>query len=93
VSGFDVSLHVGATTYDGPSAPLLIANDPSDLYGTVTVTGYPSGSNDPFVTDPAMVDDLCHDRTELPGGWPISPPRSMAMPADISRSGVAVAGG
>ncbi|MBL4556533.1 MAG: calcium-binding protein [Rhodobacteraceae bacterium] len=33
-----------------------------------------------------MVDDLCHDRTELPGGWPISPPRSMAMPADISRS-------
>jgi Ca2+-binding RTX toxin-like protein len=94
VSGFDVSLHVGATTYDGPSAPLLIANDPSDLYGTVTVTGYPSGSNDPFVTDPAMVDDLCHDRTELPGGL-----AHFATSVDgdaggyLALPGVAVAGG
>jgi hypothetical protein len=68
VSGFDVSLQVGASIYGGPSAPLLIANDPSDLYGTVTVTGYPSVSDDPFVTDPAMVDDLCYDRADFPGG-------------------------
>jgi len=35
-NGFDISLHVGDRVagggfYDGPSAPLLIANDPSDL--------------------------------------------------------------
>lgn len=49
-TGFDMSLHIGdplsgGDFYDGPSVPLLIANDPSDLYGTVTITGYPSAAN------------------------------------------------
>ena len=45
--GYDMALHVGerlADTgefYDGPSVPLLIANDPTDLWGAVTITGYP----------------------------------------------------
>ncbi|WP_300440628.1 calcium-binding protein [uncultured Mameliella sp.] len=46
--GFDASLHVGArlsdgSFYAGPAVPLLIAADPDDLSGTVTVTGYPDG--------------------------------------------------
>ncbi|MBK5934271.1 putative secreted protein (type I secretion substrate) [Rhodovulum imhoffii] len=51
LAGFDMSLHVGerlASTgefYDGPSVPLLIANDPNDLSGDVTITGYPSAAN------------------------------------------------
>lgn len=51
MAGFDMSLHVGdrlASTgefYDGPSVPLLIANDPNDLSGDVTITGYPSAAN------------------------------------------------
>ncbi|AWD21863.1 Hint domain-containing protein [Fuscovulum blasticum] len=50
-AGFDMSLHVGARLsstgqfYDGPAVPLLIANDPNDLFGTVTITGYPSAAN------------------------------------------------
>lgn len=45
--GFDASLHVGARLsdgdfYDGPAVPLLIAADPDDLSGPVTVTGYPA---------------------------------------------------
>lgn len=45
--GFDMSMQVGdrlASTgefYDGPAASLLIANDPNDLSGPVTITGYP----------------------------------------------------
>jgi hypothetical protein len=53
-TGFDISLHVGDTVagggfYDGPSAPLLIANDPSDLLigaPTVYITGYPNVETD-----------------------------------------------
>jgi hypothetical protein len=51
LAGFDVDLNVGdrlsstGEFYDGPSAPLLIANDPNDLFGTVTITGYPSAAN------------------------------------------------
>jgi Ca2+-binding RTX toxin-like protein len=51
LAGFDMALHVGdrlASTgefYDGPSVPLLIANDPNDLSGDVTITGYPSAVN------------------------------------------------
>lgn len=51
LAGFDMALHVGdrlASTgefYDGPSVPLLIANDPNDLSGSVTITGYPSAAN------------------------------------------------
>ncbi|WP_378944111.1 Hint domain-containing protein [Paracoccus sp. R86501] len=47
-AGFDIGLQVGQRLgstgqfYDGPAAPLLIANDPNDLVGTVTITGYPS---------------------------------------------------
>ncbi|SIS63997.1 Hint domain-containing protein [Paracoccus saliphilus] len=50
-AGFDMSMHVGdrlASTgefYDGPAVPLLIANDPNDLSGTVTITGYPGAAN------------------------------------------------
>lgn len=49
LAGFDMSLHVGARLssgefYAGPSAPLLIANDPDDLFGMVTVTGYPNAT-------------------------------------------------
>lgn len=50
-SGFDMSMQVGdrlAGTdefYDGPAIPLLIANDPNDLSGTVTITGYPGAAN------------------------------------------------
>lgn len=50
-AGFDIGLQVGQRLsstgefYDGPAAPLLIANDPRDLSGTVTITGYPSAAN------------------------------------------------
>ncbi|WP_425049926.1 Hint domain-containing protein [Psychromarinibacter sp. S121] len=50
-TGFDIGMHVGATLsstgtfYDGPAVSLLIANDPSDLSGTVTITGYPTAEN------------------------------------------------
>lgn len=50
-AGFDMGLQVGERListgefYDGPSVPLLIANDPNDLFGAVTVTGYPSAAN------------------------------------------------
>ena len=50
-AGFDTSLFHGdrlASTsefYDGPAIPLLIANDPNDLSGNVTVAGYPSANN------------------------------------------------
>lgn len=56
-AGFDTSLVYGealpatGTFYDGPSAPLLIANDPGDLYGAVTVVGYPSATNSLDGTD------------------------------------------
>jgi Ca2+-binding RTX toxin-like protein len=45
--GFDMALHVGerledGAFYNGPTAPLLIASDPTDLIGAVTVTGYPN---------------------------------------------------
>ena len=49
-AGFDIGLQVGhrlgstGLFYDGPAAPLLIANDPNDLVGTVTITGYPAAS-------------------------------------------------
>jgi Ca2+-binding RTX toxin-like protein len=51
MAGFDMALHIGdrlvstGEFYDGPSAPLLIANDPNDLFGVVTITGYPSAAN------------------------------------------------
>ncbi|MFT5272868.1 MAG: Ca2+-binding RTX toxin-like protein [bacterium] len=51
MAGFDVDLNIGdrlsstGNFYDGPSVPLLIANDPNDLFGTVTITGYPSAAN------------------------------------------------
>lgn len=50
-AGYDMSMHVGARLnstgefYDGPAARLLIASDPNDLSGTVTVAGYPSAAN------------------------------------------------
>jgi Ca2+-binding RTX toxin-like protein len=50
-AGFDMSLQAGQRLsstgefYDGPAASLLIANDPNDLTGTVTITGYPSAAN------------------------------------------------
>ncbi|MCP3969273.1 MAG: hypothetical protein GY717_02930 [Rhodobacteraceae bacterium] len=50
-AGFDMGLHVGdrlvstGEFYDGPSVSLLIANDPNDLSGNVTITGYPSAAN------------------------------------------------
>ncbi|RJE79731.1 Hint domain-containing protein [Paracoccus sp. JM45] len=49
-AGFDMSLQAGhrltstGEFYDGPAASLLIANDPDDLSGTVTITGYPSAT-------------------------------------------------
>lgn len=52
-AGFDMSLHVGdplagtGAYYDGPSVPLLIANDPTELSGAALVTGYPSAENAP----------------------------------------------
>ncbi|MFV0386132.1 Hint domain-containing protein [Paracoccus sp. (in: a-proteobacteria)] len=56
-SGFDMAMHVGdrlASTggfYNGPSAALLIANDPTDLYGTVTIVGNPAADrNTLYVT-------------------------------------------
>ncbi|MGB0507986.1 MAG: calcium-binding protein [Pikeienuella sp.] len=47
--GFDMALHVGerlenGSFYDGPTAPLLIASDPTDLIGAVTITGYPNSN-------------------------------------------------
>jgi Ca2+-binding RTX toxin-like protein len=51
MAGFDVDLNIGdrlpstGNFYDGPSAPLLIANDPNDLFGAVTITGYPKAAN------------------------------------------------
>jgi Ca2+-binding RTX toxin-like protein len=51
LAGFDMSLHAGdrlvstGDFYDGPAISLLIANDPNDLDGTVTITGYPSAAN------------------------------------------------
>ena len=48
--GYDLSLHVGDTItggdfYDGPAMSLLIANDLSDMFGTVTIVGFPSAAN------------------------------------------------
>lgn len=49
-AGFDMSLQVGdrlsstGEFYDGVAVPLLIANDPNDLSGNVTITGYPSAA-------------------------------------------------
>ena len=46
-AGFDTSLFAGdrlASTgefYDGPAISMLIANDPNDLTGNVTILGYP----------------------------------------------------
>ena len=51
MTGYDISLHVGdrligtGEFYADPAIPLLIANDPTDLYGTVTITGYPGAAN------------------------------------------------
>jgi hypothetical protein len=51
IAGFDVDLNIDdrlsstGNFYEGPSAPLLIANDPNDLFGAVTITGYPSAAN------------------------------------------------
>ncbi|WP_185962260.1 Hint domain-containing protein [Palleronia caenipelagi] len=51
-AGYDMVLFTGdrltstGAFYDGPSIPLLIANDQNDLAGlTVTVTGYPAAAN------------------------------------------------
>ena len=50
-AGFDTSLFHGdrltstGEFYDGPAIPMLIANDPNDLSGNVTITGYPSAAN------------------------------------------------
>ena len=49
--GYDISMHVGdrlsstGEFYDGPAISLLIMNDPTDLSGTVTITGYPTAAN------------------------------------------------
>ncbi|KMW58366.1 hypothetical protein AIOL_003339 [Candidatus Rhodobacter oscarellae] len=50
LAGFDIGMHVGDTItgggfYDGPAIPLLVAMDPDDLSGTVTITGYPEQMN------------------------------------------------
>jgi hypothetical protein len=51
LAGFDISLQVGdplvstGAFYDGPAAPMLIANDPNDLSGNVVITGYPEEDN------------------------------------------------
>ncbi|TQS71664.1 hypothetical protein ERN12_11655 [Rhodobacteraceae bacterium] len=50
-AGYDMSMQIGARLestgafYDGPAASLLIANNPDDLFGTVTITGYPNAKN------------------------------------------------
>lgn len=71
-AGFDTSLFHGdrlASTgefYAGPSVPLLIANDPNDLSGNVTITGYPSAKNSLDGTDGTL-----HQTTGIlsPGGY------------------------
>jgi Ca2+-binding RTX toxin-like protein len=56
-AGFDTSLFHGdrltstGEFYDGPAASMLIANDPNDLSGSVTITGYPSAANSLDGTD------------------------------------------
>lgn len=56
-AGYDMSLHVGSRLtstgefYGGPSATLLIANDPNDLSGVVKIVGYPSAANSLSGTD------------------------------------------
>jgi Ca2+-binding RTX toxin-like protein len=68
IDGFDASLHVGDQLYTGPSVPLLIANDPSDLHGTVTAAGYPVNTLTDGVTD-GMIGDLVFDTVSIaPGG-------------------------
>lgn len=58
--GFDAVLHVGAsigapgTFYDGPAAPMLIANDPTDLVGNITMVGYPNSGFSLTGTDGVM---------------------------------------
>ncbi len=50
-AGFDMAMHVGESLpstgvfYTGPAAPMLIAMDPGDLAGTVTITGFPNAGN------------------------------------------------
>jgi Ca2+-binding RTX toxin-like protein/ribosomal protein L20 len=65
--GFDSSLHVGAEFYGGPSVPLLIANDPSDLYGTVTTAGYPVNDSHPDI-DPGDVGLMAQSTTSVAPG-------------------------
>ncbi|WGW02425.1 Hint domain-containing protein [Tropicibacter oceani] len=48
-AGYDMALHVGdrlssGEFYDGAAVPMLIANDPVDLTGTVHITGYPGSA-------------------------------------------------
>lgn len=68
-AGFDISLEVGGivpgtgTFYDGPSVSLLIANDPNDLSGTATVTGYPA-----VPVTGASPGDLHQSTTSMPSG-------------------------
>ena len=56
-AGFDTSLFYGASLtstgafYNGPAVSMLIANDPNDLSGSVTITGYPSAANSLDGTD------------------------------------------
>ncbi|WP_347864061.1 hypothetical protein [Planktomarina sp.] len=50
-TGFDTSLFAGdrltstGEFYDGPAISMLIANDPNDLTGNVTILGYPTRAN------------------------------------------------
>ena len=51
MAGFDISLHAGdplvstSAFYNGPAAPMIIANDPDDLSGTAVIVGYPEAGN------------------------------------------------
>ncbi|MDN5568504.1 MAG: hypothetical protein L0G27_07125, partial [Paracoccus sp. (in: a-proteobacteria)] len=71
-AGFDIGLQVGqrlASTglfYDGPAAPMLIANDPNDLQGIVTITGYPAASNFPGAQEGVLYET---SGALLPGGY------------------------
>jgi hypothetical protein len=60
-------LHVGAELYAGPSIPLLIANDPGDLFGKVTAAGYPSNDSHPDI-GPGEAGDLVYDSMTLAAG-------------------------
>lgn len=40
---YDIGMHVGSMDYDGTAAPMLIALDPADISGEVTVVGQSGG--------------------------------------------------